>query len=515
MANGLLDYLSGFGSAAPEYMGSLLGEDAVDKLRGRAATTGIANAVLGYLAAPKNQNLGLGRIIGQSLQAGMTGAQGVYDTAIQDYQTKAKIDEMNRQKAIADRDLARQTQIEGLTPKLFKTNPAQYKETPTGMYVPQAPVAGAEAPNFNQQYVEGAPMRELISPETRTVDTEVLQKIAALSKNPMETLTAQADLIPKLRKAGLVQTTGQQDNPFEMFVTGAQSPVVRNLANTYSKSYLAGEIDKDTANDRILALGKMDESYAAKESSAEDRKAQQAIANQLAERQFQLEKMVAQGQMDQRQATLLLQQEAAQARQDAAAKAFQKPLPSMAMKLESEDLDKALSATTVSNDINKQINSILSSGVNFNYIGNTRLAINAATGATDPETLAYQDYKNFITRVTNESLRLNKGTQTEGDAQRAVKELGSPTSPQAVVRALATLRDLNAQKVADANSLISARRKSSGLTEDRGYSSPEVIEVPKYNPIIFDDKSKDYKKLPVGSIYVNGKTGMTMRKTRN
>ena len=81
MANGLLDYLSGFGTTPPEYMGGLLGQDAVDKLKGRAATTGIANAVLGYLAAPKNQNLGLGRIIGQSLQAGMQGAQGVYDNA--------------------------------------------------------------------------------------------------------------------------------------------------------------------------------------------------------------------------------------------------------------------------------------------------------------------------------------------------------------------------------------------------------------------------------------------------
>ena len=282
MANGLLDYLSGFGSSAPEYMGSLLGEDAVDKLKGRAATTGIANAVLGYLAAPKNQNLGLGRIIGQSLQAGMTGAQGVYDTALQDYQTKAKIDEMNRQKAIADRDLARQTQIEGLTPKLFKTNPAQYKETPTGMYVPQAPVAGAEAPNFNQQYVEGAPMRELIAPETRTVDTAVLQQIAALSKNPIETLTAQADLIPKLRKAGLIQTTNQEDNPFEMWASGAVSPSVKKLAQQYASSFRNNMItEPDNINKTLETLANMDEKYVARIESAADRKLAQEATNQL------------------------------------------------------------------------------------------------------------------------------------------------------------------------------------------------------------------------------------------
>lgn len=99
MANGLLDYLSGFGSTPPEYLGGLLGQEAVDKLKGRAATTGIANAVLGYLAAPKNQNLGLGRIIGQSLQAGMQGAQGVYDNATQDYMAQQKIADLQRKQA--------------------------------------------------------------------------------------------------------------------------------------------------------------------------------------------------------------------------------------------------------------------------------------------------------------------------------------------------------------------------------------------------------------------------------
>jgi len=111
MANGLLDYISGFGATPPEYLGGLLGQEAVDKLKGRAATTGIANAVLGYLAAPKNQNLGLGRIIGQSLQAGMQGAQGVYDTATQDYLAAQKVADMQRKQA---RDVKVQEMIGGI-----------------------------------------------------------------------------------------------------------------------------------------------------------------------------------------------------------------------------------------------------------------------------------------------------------------------------------------------------------------------------------------------------------------
>jgi hypothetical protein len=142
MANGLLDYLSGFGATPPEYMGGLLGQEAVDKLKGRAATTGIANAVLGYLAAPKNQNLGLGRIIGQSLQAGMTGAQGVYDNATQDYLTQQKIAEMQRQqKQQAAQDLFRS--------RIGQPNATRDVLMQDTMQIPVA--QGTEAPSFRTQ----------------------------------------------------------------------------------------------------------------------------------------------------------------------------------------------------------------------------------------------------------------------------------------------------------------------------------------------------------------------------
>ena len=142
MANGLLDYLSGFGSTPPEYLGGLLGQDAVDKLKGRAATTGIANAVLGYLAAPKNQNLGLGRILGQSLQAGMQGAQGVYDTATQDYMTQQKIAEMQRQQK-------QQVAQDAFRANIGKPNATREVMMQDTMQVPVA--QGTEAPSFQTQ----------------------------------------------------------------------------------------------------------------------------------------------------------------------------------------------------------------------------------------------------------------------------------------------------------------------------------------------------------------------------
>jgi hypothetical protein len=514
MANGLLDYLSGFGSSAPDYMEGLLGQDATDRLKTRAGTTGIANAVLGYLAAPKNQNLGLGRIIGQSLQAGMTGAQGVYDNAVQDYQTKAKIDEMNRQKQLAERDLSRQTQIEALTPQLFKTTPAQYKETPNNYFMPQAPVEGATAPNFNQQYVEGTPTREMISPEMNTVDTSVLQKIAALSKDPMATLTAQADLIPKLRKAGLVQTTGQQDNPFEMFVTGAQSPIVRNLANQYSKSFLSGAIDPETADKRIMELGRMDETYSGKQDSAAALKSQQDIANSLNERQLELAQLVANGNLTQQQATRQLQIEAAQTRKDAAADKFQKPLPPTAQKLIGAHTDAAFNNITLANNLDNVMTKVVSSKIEFNPANNLRLAGKSAFGNTDEDTMVYNTVQEFKKQFVNAKLVLNKGTQTEGDAIRAMDEISKAKSTPDLIRSLGNLRTAYAKLAEQENSMAKSKLNTFGLTEDKGYPSYFAVPVPQFNPVIYSDTSDEYKKLPIGGTYVNGKTGTTMRKTK-
>ena len=183
MANGLLDYLSGFGATAPEYMGGLLGQEAVDKLKGRAATTGIANAVLGYLAAPKNQNLGLGRIIGQSLQAGMQGAQGVYDTALQDWQTKQKIDEMNRQKA-------QREAFDVAAKGLYTTTPAQYatEQVSGGGYLPQTPDANAVAPNFNlsQTYAQPTTQQVMTAPAKKEMSSDALNALM-LSGDPRAT----------------------------------------------------------------------------------------------------------------------------------------------------------------------------------------------------------------------------------------------------------------------------------------------------------------------------------------
>lgn len=139
---GLLDFLGNMGATPPSYMEGLLGADQMEKLKGQATSTGLANMVLGYLAAPKNQNLGLGRILGGAVQSGMQGAQGVYDNATQDYMTQQKIAEMQRQqKQQAAQDLFRT--------RIGKPNASRDVMTQETAQVPVA--KGTEAPSFQTQ----------------------------------------------------------------------------------------------------------------------------------------------------------------------------------------------------------------------------------------------------------------------------------------------------------------------------------------------------------------------------
>src|SRR5512137_1436113 len=99
----LLDSVLSFGATQPEYLNNIVGQQGTEDLRKKAATTGVFNALVGYLATPKNQGLGLGTILGNTLMAGQQGAQGVYDQATQDYMMQQKIDEMNRAKEMQDK----------------------------------------------------------------------------------------------------------------------------------------------------------------------------------------------------------------------------------------------------------------------------------------------------------------------------------------------------------------------------------------------------------------------------
>ena len=140
----LLDNVLSFGATPPEYLGGLVGQQGVEDLRRRAGTTGVFNALVGYLATPKNQGLGIGTILGNTLMAGQQGAQGVYDQATQDYMMQQKLDEMNRAKEM-------QARKDQFISSIGQPNATRQIVTPSGIQEPVPAEAGALVPSFATQ----------------------------------------------------------------------------------------------------------------------------------------------------------------------------------------------------------------------------------------------------------------------------------------------------------------------------------------------------------------------------
>lgn len=497
----LLDNILSFGAAPPQYLGSLLGDQQVQDLRGKAMTTGLFNALVGYLATPKNRGLGLGTVLGNTLMAGQQGAQGVYDQAVQDYQTTEKIKQMQLERALQAQKIADQQNMRNLAPKLIREVPAQTELVDQGTYfIPEAAAPDAVFPNYNLQPVVKEPIERVVSPARREIDPAVLQQLLATSSDPLGTLKTAADLVPSLRKAGLVQTQNMGENPFEVWAETSVSPQVQKLARQYQTSYRNGTIDAETADKRIADLSKAEGDYIYRTEGAEQRKAQN-------ERDFELRKQIAEQNRIYQQGQLTNQQQLTALRQDQLSQKNQKVLPPMAYKTETENLASAMENVNLASDIDNQISNIAASGINFGVKNNAQYAIKANLPNPDPATLGYLEYQRFATKLVNDTLRLNKGVQTDQDFVRAKQELSTAKSNQDVIRALRSLQEVNLKYAKNKNDLIVKSRSTSGLTEDRGYAPPEQIQIPTFPPVFYSESDPKFQALPVGQMFIDGTTG--------
>lgn len=182
-----------------------------------------------------------------------------------------------------------------------------------------------------------------------------------------------------------------------------------------------------------------------------------------------------------------------------------KPLPAVLQKAEEEDFDAGQAAINLANDSQKYLKSITSGQIKFGLIDRARLATQSAFGSNDPDVVARNDFERFKTTLVNESLRLNKGTQTEGDAIRASKELQGAESEADAAKAIQTLRDINARRAKDYQQSIVRRRKNAKVGD------PEVnLDVPQFEPYVFTDA--DYAAVPKGATYFDPKGQRRVKK---
>jgi myosin heavy subunit len=314
-----------------------------------------------------------------------------------------------------------------------------------------------------------------------------------------------AKVIPDLRRIGAMGVP--EDNPFKVFIDDETIPKnVKTLATQYSTSLTKGILDPEKADVKVKELSEMTQRINQFEQNQATIKTQQEQLNAfksqgLANTQQSLAIQNAQLRLQEQNNQFQQQMRLDKAKRDEEI-ARTKPLPSYLAKDEEADYGTATAATNLASDANNFINRIKSGDIKFGLKDKASIRARQLVGSNDPDVLAREDYDKFLKVLTNESLRLNKGTQTEGDAVRAAKELESSESPQAAAAAMRRLVEINVRRTQNAADDVLRRRKNANFPE------PErAIEVPKFDVQIIDNA--DYQrflknpKFPSGTVFID------------
>jgi len=99
------------------------------------------------------------------------------------------------------------------------------------------------------------------------------------------------------------------------------------------------------------------------------------------------------------------------------------PLPVPALKLVQEYRDEMATSSSISSDLKSIVGQLKSGQLDLGPINNAINEIKLSTNSKDAEASNYGTFKATLEKIRNDSLRLNKGVQTEGDSVRAFNEI--------------------------------------------------------------------------------------------
>jgi hypothetical protein len=341
---------------------------------------------------------------------------------------------------------------------------------------------------------------------------DMQQRIQQYDENQAN-IKSQQDILNGFKEQGLANSTaalnlqrsiaemGAKNTEFQLQLR-ADELTRRKEEDEARRQNRADELIRRMDEDEWKRNQKRDE-LEQKRQAAEDRKTQQEneLARRKEEDRFRRETKTSELEQKKSDAELKRQQ-----RQDELDRkkeeAANKPLRADLAKEEDADYALAKDAKNLATDAYSYINRIKTGDIKFGFKDRASISTRNVLGSQDPDVIARNDYDQFIKRLTNDSLRLNKGTQTEGDAQRALAEVKGAESAADAARAMSKLVEINARRVEDAKASVERRRKNAGFRE------PEVpIELPKFEPHIItpNDYNSFLKnpKYPSGTVFVD------------
>ena len=109
-------------------------------------------------------------------------------------------------------------------------------------------------------------------------------------------------------------------------------------------------------------------------------------------------------------------------------------MPPAALKMQQEALDSIGTVGTINADLGAIGGMIDQGRLNFGPVSNLKnKALNAA-GVSNEQSRNFATFQSTLEKLRNDSLRLNKGVQTDGDAQRAWNELFQNVNDKDVVK---------------------------------------------------------------------------------
>ena len=177
-------------------------------------------------------------------------------------------------------------------------------------------------------------------------------------------------------------------------------------------------------------------------------------------------------------------------------------LPAAIQKQEDEDYDRGQLAINLATDGSKYVNSIMSGAIKFGPLPRASIAVRGMFGQESQDIINRKDFDAYRTKLVNDSLRLNKGIQTDNDAKREAAALQSADSPLSAAKAINNLIEINLRAAEDAQNSIIRRRRNSKLGD------PEVpLDIPKFEPRTFTQQDVDSfianKKFPSGTVFID------------
>jgi len=283
---------------------------------------------------------------------------------------------------------------------------------------------------FNDQMAIGKGDRDIF------VDKEIARQREASEQNVLDKKMPQLDY-------SMQNLRGLENNPYAQRLLQG---LMMNQMQTDAASRLAG-----TARDQKLADATRDRGYAVEDrdkriGSTAPKTQEKFLANGLVQRQNYVggewvddgvpfdknlrsvasqEQAVTRGRASKSFFDADVEREKAQIKTEARDEATKsKPLPTAALKMQEDHIDAIGTAKGLDADLGKWDEMITSGKLDLGFFANPLNAAKTYTGfGGDEQSRNYSSFKTSLEKMRNDSLRLNKGIQTEGDALRIWKEL--------------------------------------------------------------------------------------------